>query len=205
MLTPHAMPNPTSMQHATMKGARTCKQLLNRNQPTDLNQPPACMGPSWLQITRSQYEATCSCCTNNSVQILKCQGGKVATLVNACFSSRKLVEQDSLCLGSGDGGSSSDLGLDSCLGSGQARDGHAQGRAGHIVQAHLVEELDGLRVAAVLAADAQLEVGARGAAALRRDLDELAHAGLVQGLEGVAGQQAVLGVEGQELGLGVIA
>src|SRR5262245_7738678 len=49
-------------------------------------------------------------------------------------------------------------------GGGQARDGDAVRRGAHVVQAGLVEELDRGRVAAVLAADAHLQVGTRGAA-----------------------------------------
>ena len=42
------------------------------------------------------------------------------------------------------------------LSGGQTSDGHTEGRAGHIVQAHLVAELHGAGIAAVLAADAQV-------------------------------------------------
>lgn len=40
--------------------------------------------------------------------------------------------------------------LDGSLSSGQAGDGHAQGRAGHVVHAHSGHKLDGLGVATVL-------------------------------------------------------
>jgi hypothetical protein len=53
----------------------------------------------------------------------------------------------------------------------------------------------------VLSADAQLDVGAGLAAAGNSQPDELAHTDCVDGLEGVEGQQAVLGVELQELRL----
>ena len=43
--------------------------------------------------------------------------------------------------------------LDSSLSGGQTCDGHAEGAAGNVVQANLVAELNGDRVAAVLAAD----------------------------------------------------
>src|SRR6266567_4185888 len=43
----------------------------------------------------------------------------------------------------------------------QAGDRHAERRAGHVVQAHLVEEVHRVRVAAVLAAHAQLDVPAK--------------------------------------------
>jgi hypothetical protein len=58
-----------------------------------------------------------------------------------------------------------DRSLDRGLGGGEAGDGHAVGRAGHVVQAELVAELHRVRIAAVLAADAELDVGT-GAAAL---------------------------------------
>ena len=51
------------------------------------------------------------------------------------------------------------LTFNSSLCGGKARDGHAEGGAAHIVQAHAVAELDARRVAAVLAADAQAQVG----------------------------------------------
>jgi hypothetical protein len=56
----------------------------------------------------------------------------------------------------------------------------------------------------VLSTDAQLNVRACGAPTLHGKLDELAHAHCVHGLEGVERQQAVLGVELQELGLRVV-
>ncbi len=40
----------------------------------------------------------------------------------------------------------------------QARHRHPERRAAHLVQAHLVEEMDGSGIAAVLPADAQLEL-----------------------------------------------
>ena len=52
------------------------------------------------------------------------------------------------------------------LGRRDARDRHAERRAAHVVEPGGVEEADRVRVAAVLAADADLEAGPRGAAAL---------------------------------------
>lgn len=43
--------------------------------------------------------------------------------------------------------------LDSCLSCAEACDRHAEGRAGNIIKADVVAELDGSRVAAVLTAD----------------------------------------------------
>ena len=50
--------------------------------------------------------------------------------------------------------------FDSGLGGSQTGDRHAVGGAGHVVQANLVAELHGGGVAAVLAADTQVDVGA---------------------------------------------
>src|SRR5215471_14753606 len=58
----------------------------------------------------------------------------------------------------------------------QSRDRHAIGRAGDVVEPGLVAEEHRRRVAAVLAANAELELGAHLAAALAGDLDQLAHA-----------------------------
>src|SRR5262249_57444054 len=49
------------------------------------------------------------------------------------------------------------------------------GRAGDVVQAHLVAEADGVRVAAVLAADAELDVRLRPAGTLRPHPHHLPH------------------------------
>src|SRR5436309_2761147 len=59
---------------------------------------------------------------------------------------------------------------------GETGDRHAVGRAGDVVEADLVAEGDGGGIAAVLAADADLELRARLAAARDADLDELADA-----------------------------
>ena len=76
--------------------------------------------------------------------------------------------------------------LDGSLSGSQAGDGHAEGGAGDIVQAHIVAELHGGGVAAVLAADAQLQVGAGLAAQLAGHFHQTAHAGLIQTGEGIA-------------------
>src|SRR4051812_26392866 len=51
--------------------------------------------------------------------------------------------------------------LDRRMCRGKARDGDSEGGAAHVVQAHVVAELDAAGVAAVFAADAALEVGGR--------------------------------------------
>src|SRR5208283_6022433 len=52
------------------------------------------------------------------------------------------------------------------LGRGKTRHGDPVGRAAHVVEAQLVAELDRVRLAAVLAADAHLELGPRLSAQL---------------------------------------
>ena len=56
------------------------------------------------------------------------------------------------------------------LGGGEAGDRHAEGRAAHVVQAELVAELHAVRIAAVFAADAELDVRAAAAAFVDGDL-----------------------------------
>ena len=58
----------------------------------------------------------------------------------------------------------------------QPGDRHAVGRAGDVVEADLLAEGDRGRIAAVLAADAELDVRPRRAAALGGDADQLADA-----------------------------
>src|SRR5689334_10582436 len=62
------------------------------------------------------------------------------------------------------------------LGGGQPGHRHAVGRGADVVQPDLVEEVHRSGVAAVLAADPELEVLARLAAALDADLDQIADA-----------------------------
>src|SRR3954469_20073130 len=72
-------------------------------------------------------------------------------------------------LGLGEGG----------LRGGEPGDGHAERRARHVVEAHPAEEVDRGRIAAVLAAHAELHPRARRAAALAGHLHQRAHARLV--------------------------
>src|SRR5262245_14504075 len=69
------------------------------------------------------------------------------------------------------------------LGGGEARDRHAERRAGHVVELHLVAERDRGGIAAVLAADSDLELRLDLAAALDADPHELAYAVAVDGDE----------------------
>src|SRR3954463_1931883 len=64
--------------------------------------------------------------------------------------------------------------LDARLRRAEARDRNHERRARHVGHAHLVTELHGRRLAAVLAADADLQVGTRAPPALDADLDQLA-------------------------------
>src|ERR1041384_1394284 len=66
---------------------------------------------------------------------------------------------------------------------GQSRHRHAERRTTHVAQPNTMAELDARRFAAVLAADAELDVRARLAALIPRDFHELADAILVDGGE----------------------
>src|SRR5881396_2545612 len=81
---------------------------------------------------------------------------------------------------------------------GETGDRHTERRAGHIVHAHVVTELHRRRLAAVLPADADLELGPRSPAEPDRQLDELADALLVEHLEWVVLQDPVLHVKREE-------
>ena len=76
--------------------------------------------------------------------------------------------------------------FDCSLRSGQTCDRHTEGRAADVVEANVVAELDARGVAAVLAADAQAQVGAGLAAVVCGHLDQLADADLIQVLERIA-------------------
>ena len=70
--------------------------------------------------------------------------------------------------------------LDRCLRGGEAGDGNAERGAGDVVEADLVAELDGGGVAAVLAADTDVQARIDGLAQLDGHIHQLAHAGLVE-------------------------
>src|SRR5215210_4279994 len=95
--------------------------------------------------------------------------------------------------------------LQGCLRRGQAGQRHPVGRARDVVEAEGVAEGDALRLAAVLAADAELDLLTRAAAALDRDPHQIPHPALVERLEGVRLQHAVLEVVREELALRVVA
>src|ERR1700722_17488234 len=91
-----------------------------------------------------------------------------------------------------------------CLGGGETRDRYAERRARDVVEPDLVAERDRGRIAAVLAADAELEVLAHLAAALARDRDQFADALAIDRDERIDGENALRGV-GAEKARGVVA
>ena len=118
--------------------------------------------------------------------------------------------------------------LEGRLGGGEAGDRHAEGRAGDVVQPDLVAEGDRGRVAAVLAADADLEVGPRPCGRARppistswptpswsidgtgRRRGSFCDVGAEEGGDVVAAEAErhlgqVVGAEGEELGLSAIS
>src|SRR5690606_6721765 len=80
------------------------------------------------------------------------------------------------------------------LGGRQTGDRNAARRAGDIVQPDLVAEEDRLRIAAVLAADPDLEILASAAAPFDALLHQLADARLIDRLERIGSDDVVLGV-----------
>src|SRR5437763_16768812 len=83
-------------------------------------------------------------------------------------------------------------GLEAGLRGAEPRDRDHERRARHVRHADLVAELDRRRLTAVLATDADLEVGPRAAAPLDADLDELPDALLIEHREGVERQEPFL-------------
>src|SRR5665647_2539862 len=96
--------------------------------------------------------------------------------------------------------------FDGRLGRGEPRHRDAERRAAHVVHAGAVAELDALGIAAVLAADADLEARPGAATPLDAHLHELADALLVEGRERVGRPDLLLlgDVEREELA-GVVA
>src|SRR6516165_2310203 len=93
---------------------------------------------------------------------------------------------------------------DGCLRRREARDWHAVGRAGHVVETGLVAEHHRGRIAAMLAADADLEMRPPLAAARHADLHQLADAVAAEGDEGIDVEDA-LGDVGRQEARGVVA
>src|SRR5690606_19346598 len=87
----------------------------------------------------------------------------------------------------------------------QPRNGDAERRAGHVVEPDLVAEVHRVGVAAVLAADAQLDPRPRLPALLGGDADEPPHAVPVEGLERRHPEDPELQVAAEERSLDVVA
>ena len=81
---------------------------------------------------------------------------------------------------------------------GEPRDRHAERRARHIVELDLVTEGDRSRVAAVLPADADFELGTDFSSALDADAHQFADALLIDRHERIAGQDAARGIDAEE-------
>ena len=79
-------------------------------------------------------------------------------------------------------------------------DRHPEGRAADVVETRLVEKDDRGRISAVLAADADLQVGAGLAALLHAQANQLADAPGVEGLEGIGRDEPALDIAWQEAG-----
>src|SRR3954470_5243806 len=87
---------------------------------------------------------------------------------------------------------------------GEARDRHAIGRAGYVIQSDLVAEGHRCRIAAMLAANPDLQLRPRLAAALDADPDQFAHAVTIDRDKGIDLQNAARDV-GTEKTRGVVA
>src|SRR5277367_1547553 len=87
---------------------------------------------------------------------------------------------------------------------GEPRDRHAIGRARDVIEADLVAERHRSRIAAMLAADADLEIGPRLAAARDADLDQFADAVAIDRDERIDLQNSLGDVGAEESG-GVVA
>src|SRR3954449_12510882 len=88
---------------------------------------------------------------------------------------------------------------------GDAGDGHPVGAARHVVDARVVEEVDRVGVAAVLAADAELDVGLGLAAQPRAHAQHLPHPRRVDRLERRAVEDLQVDVAREDLALDVVA
>src|SRR5688500_3962785 len=84
--------------------------------------------------------------------------------------------------------------LQSRLAGGQPGDRNSIGGARHVVEAHRVTQLHRLGLAAVLAADADLERRARGPAVGDGHANQLADSGVVEDAEGILGKDPLLDV-----------
>src|SRR5579872_6834468 len=97
------------------------------------------------------------------------------------------------------------LAFKSRLGSRKSSDGHSERRAGDVVQANLVAELDAVRFAAVFAANADLEVAIGTSAPLDADFHQSANAVEVDHLERVLWHEIEFDVVADEAAVVVAA
>ena len=93
------------------------------------------------------------------------------------------------------------LATDGSLSRYKSSDGNTERRAGDVIQsapAGGLEELDGQGVTTMLTTDAELELRLAGTALANRDVDELADAIEVDGLEGISFEDPLRDVLGKE-------
>jgi hypothetical protein len=138
-------------------------------------------GPGWVALGEKDFVAVNGAADtwtfDDPAATIRCTGQPLGVIRSAkAFTNFELVVewQHHRPAGNSDRG----------LGGGEAGDGHAVRRAAHVVEAELVAELHRVRIAAVFAADAELDVGAGAAALGHGDLHELADAGLVEVAKG---------------------
>src|SRR5687767_7948661 len=86
----------------------------------------------------------------------------------------------------------------------QAGDRHTEGGAGDVVESGPGEEADGVRVAAVFAADADRQLGIGGSAFRDRDLDQPADTLAIEGFERGHREDAGLEVAGEDRRLDIV-
>src|SRR3546814_4530412 len=80
----------------------------------------------------------------------------------------------------------------------EARDGHAVGRGADVIEADFFAEMDARRVAAMFAADAELDAVTGRPTTGRGEVDELADPLDVEADEGVGDEDALVDILGQE-------
>ena len=85
------------------------------------------------------------------------------------------------------------------MGRGQTGDRNPERRTGNIVQANAMEELDAFGLTAMLAANADLEIGAGLASTLTTNFDHLAHTRLIDADKRIMFIEVMLDIEGQEV------
>src|SRR5438132_6615362 len=124
---------------------------------------------------------------------------------HACCARRRPAGRTSTLLAARGGGLGRaglrERGLRGC----QTGERDAVRRAGHVIQAEPVTERDTLRLAAVLAANPELELRLRAPPTLDSDPHQVAHAAHVECLERILLEDPVFEIERQELPFRVVA